>query len=240
MQFEQFLQALELYERKLDRIVEEIDNASKGHPNAIARCQFASNRSVEGSRSATKLTRLSPLAILAPSIRARDLSDAAFQKRPLSKAVPVIGGGFCARLTAKSSVARMQPVRKDNLSHRQFVQSEYRSTNPVAALSRTTISRSQIGGTSPAIPVLDLGERHGPPSAGAVPNFPDHALAVRGRGSAIGPPPRAIPSKQHLHRLGDIMESLAGLHDMAIARPRVVIRHHGNLVGRQHVQHFHA
>ena len=36
-----------------------------------------------------------------------------------------------------------------------------------------------------------------------------------------------------------IAETVAGLGDVAIAGPREVIGHHGDLVGRQHVQHFH-
>jgi hypothetical protein len=49
-----------------------------------------------------------------------------------------------------------------------------------------------------------------------------------------------IPSQRHHHRLGIILKPLAGLGDLAIARPGKMIRHDRRLVGRQHLQHFDA
>src|SRR6266404_8973254 len=74
-------------------------------------------------------------------------------------------------------------------------------------------------------------------SRGVVPSVALGAQSLR-PGPAKWWPRTRNSSEHHLHRLGIIMESLAGLGDVAIARPGEVIGHDRRLVGRQHVQHF--
>src|SRR5215211_3107934 len=70
------------------------------------------------------------------------------------------------------------------------------------------------------------------------------SLAIEGSGKPAGgqehygnsfgetrwPPPKKAPLECHyLHRLGDVVKTLAGFDDVAVSRPGEVIRHHGNL-----------
>src|SRR5580692_1328483 len=55
----------------------------------------------------------------------------------------------------------------------------------------------------------------------------EHYRNVRGRPAS---PPNAGPLQRHLHRLRIVMESLAGLGDVAVAGPGEVIGHHRRLV----------